>query len=134
MIKQMNNIILIGIDNITHNDYLYILLFFIVFDVVTGTLKAFSTNTVYSKINKKGVTNHITIFLLCFLFSWSFYIFKVPEYSKVLIMFYIISYGLSIIENLGKMGIPLPKWLIDKFKVLQEETDKGVESDEIKRD
>ena len=32
------------------------------------------------------------------------------------------------------MDIPLPKWLVEKFKVLQEETDKGVESDEIKRD
>ena len=72
--------------------------------------------------------------VLCIFFSWVFNIFKVSEYSKVLIMFYVVSYGLSIIENVGEMGIPLPKWLMDKFKVLQEETNKGVESDEIKRD
>ena len=117
-----------------HNDYLFILLCFIMFDFITGTLKSFSNGTVYSKINKKGITSHIAIFLFCIFFSWVFNIFKVSEYSKVLIMFYIVSYGLSIIENIGEMGIPLPNWLIDKFKVLQEETNKGVESDEIKRD
>ena len=120
--------------NVAQNEYLYILLFFIIFDFITGTLKSFSNNTVYSKINKKGITSHIAVFLFCIFFSWVFYIFKVSEYSKVLIMFYIVSYGLSIIENIGKMDIPLPKWLVEKFKVLQEETDKGVESDEIKRD
>ena len=130
----MNNINLKDFSSITHNDYLYILLIFIAFDIVTGTLKAFCTKTVYSKISKEGITKHITIFLFCTFFSWAFNIFKVPEYSKVLIMFYIVSYGLSIIENIGEMGIPFPNWLAEKFKVLQEETDKGVESDEIKRD
>lgn len=129
----MNNIIH-EFNTALHNDYLYILLCFILFDFITGTLKSFSNSTVYSKINKKGITSHIAIFLFCIFFSWVFNIFKVAEYSKVLIMFYIVSYGLSIIENIGEMGIPLPKWLMDKFKVLQEETNKGVESDEIKRD
>lgn len=116
-----------------NNEYLYILLFFIVFDFVTGTLKAFSNNTVYSKINKKGITIHITIFLFCLFFTWVFSEFNVTEYSNILIMFYIVSYGLSIIENVGAMGLPLPKWLIDKFKLLQDETNKGVENNEIKR-
>ena len=129
----MNNIIHDFV-TVTQNEYLYILLIFIIFDFITGTLKSFSNSTVYSKINKKGITSHIVIFLFCIFFSWVFNIFKVSEYSKVLIMFYIVSYGLSIIENIGEMSIPIPKWLSEKFKVLQEETDKGVESDEIKRD
>ena len=118
---------------VVQNEYLYVLLFFIVFDIITGTLKAFSTNTVYSKINKLGITNHITIFLFCLFFTWIFCIFNVNEYSNILIMFYIVSYGLSIIENVGQMGLPLPKWLVDKFTELQDETNRGVESDETKR-
>ena len=129
----MNNIIH-EFTTVLHNDYLFLLLCFIMFDFITGTLKSFSNSTVYSKINKKGITSHIAIFLFCFFFSLMFSIFKVPEYAKVLIIFYIVSYGLSIIENIGEMGIPLPKWLVEKFKVLQEETNKGDESDEIKRD
>ena len=129
----MNNA-LIQINTVVNNQYLYVLLFFIIFDILTGTLKSFSTNTVYSKINKHGITNHITIFLFCFFFSWIFSIFDVNEYSNILIMFYIVSYGLSIIENVGQMGLPLPKWLVDKFTELQDETNMGGESDETKRD
>ena len=121
------------INNVVNNEYLYVLLFFIIFDIITGTLKAFSTNTVYSKINKHGITNHITIFLFCFFFCWVFSIFDVNEYSNILIIFYIVSYGLSIIENVGQMGLPLPKWLIDKFTELQDETNRGVESNETER-
>ena len=129
----MNNI-MIQINTVVNNQYLYVLLFFIMFDILTGTLKAFSNNTVYSKINKRGITNHITIFLFCMFFTWVFCIFDENEYSNILIMFYIASYGLSIIENMGEMGLPLPKWLSDKFKVLQDETNRGVENNEIERD
>lgn len=128
MIKVMAQI-----DTVVNNQYLYVLLFFIMFDILTGTLKAFSTNTVYSKISKRGITNHITIFLFCFFFTWVFCIFNVKEYSNILILFYIVSYGLSIIENVGQMGLPLPKWLEDKFTELRDETNRGVESDETKR-
>ena len=116
---------MIQINTVVNNQYLYVLLFFIMFDILTGTLKAFSNNTVYSKINKRGITNHITIFLFCIFFTWVFCIFNVNEYSNILILFYIVSYGLSIIENVGAMGLPLPKWLKDKFLLLQEETNKG---------
>lgn len=127
------NEIITQFNTVFENKFLYVLLFFIIFDIITGTLKAFGTNTVYSKINKHGITNHITIFLFCIFFSWVFYFFDVKEYSKILLMFYIVSYGLSIIENLGLMGVPLPQWLIEKFKVLQDETNTGVENNENKR-
>lgn len=121
------------IDNINttlHNEYLYILLIFLIFDIVTGTLKSFSTNTVYSKINKHGITTHITLFLFASFFTWVFSIFNVDEYSNVLLMFYIVSYGLSIIENIGQMGLPIPKWLTKKFKLLQEGEDNETEGTE----
>jgi toxin secretion/phage lysis holin len=128
----MNN--LIGqVSLVIKNEYIYVLFLFIIFDIITGTLKAFSNNTIYSKINKKGITNHITIFLFCIFFSWVFYIFKINEYANVLLLFYIVSYGLSIIENIGQMGLPLPQWLVEKFHILQDETNKGVEIDETKR-
>lgn len=110
---------------VIHDVFIYILIIFIIFDIITGTLKAFKNETVYTKINKKGITNHITIILLCIFFSWVFNIFNFGELSKILILFYIASYSLSIIENLGIMGVPLPQWLSKKFILLQEETDKG---------
>lgn len=121
----MNDLI-VPFHTVIHDSYLFILLTFIVFDIVTGTLKAFKNKTVYSKISKNGVTKHISIILFCVFFSWVLNVFDMGEFSKVLVMFYIVSYGLSIFENLGKMGIPLPEWLNDKFKVLQDETNRGI--------
>lgn len=118
----MNDIVA-DINMTVHNEYLYILLIFLIFDIVTGTLKSFTNNTVYSKINKHGLTQHIALFLFATFFTWVFSIFKIDEYSKVLLMFYIVSYGLSIIENVGQMGLPIPKWLTNKFKLLQEDED-----------
>lgn len=118
----MNDIV-DDINMTVHNEYLYILLIFLIFDIVTGTLKSFTNNTVYSKINKHGLTQHIALFLFATFFTWVFSIFKIDEYSKVLLMFYIVSYGLSIIENVGQMGLPIPKWLTRKFKLLQEDED-----------
>lgn len=110
---------------VIHDVLIYVLIIFIIFDIITGTLKAFKNETIYTKINKRGITNHITIILLCIFFSWVFNIFNFGELSKILILFYIASYSLSIIENLGSMGVPLPQWLSKKFILLQEETDKG---------
>lgn len=121
----MNDLI-VPFQTVIHDNYLFMLVTFIVFDIVTGTLKAFKNKTVYSKISKNGVTKHISIILFCVFFSWVLNVFDMGEFSKVLVLFYIVSYGLSIFENLGKMGIPLPEWLNDKFKVLQDETNKGV--------
>ena len=128
----MNNIMIL-INTVINNQYLYILLLFILFDIITGTLKAFSNKTVYSKISKQGVTSHITVFLFSLFFTFVFSFFNVNEYSNILLLFYIVSYGLSIIENVGAMGIPIPKWLKDKFTLLQEETNRGEENDENER-
>lgn len=115
------NDILIKLETVMKNEYLYVLIIFIIFDIITGILKAYSNNTLNSRINKKGTTTHISIFLFVIFFSWVFQVINASEYSNIIIMFYIGSYGLSIIENMGQMGIPLPKWLSAKFKVLQGE-------------
>lgn len=115
------NDILIKIETVMKNEYLYVLIIFLIFDIITGILKAYSNNTLNSGINRKGITNHIAIFLFVTVFSWVFQVINASEYSNIIIMFYIASYGLSIIENMGQMGVPLPKWLSVKFKVLQDE-------------
>lgn len=121
--------ILDKMNTVVHDEYLYVLLIFIVFDIITGTLKSFSNGTVYSKINKHGITTHISLFLFAIFFSWAFYIFNASQYSNIILMFYIASYGISIIENMAQMGLPLPKWLVNKFKILQDEY-----NDEVKNE
>ena len=98
---------------------------FIIFDIFTGVTLAFKNKVVNSKINKNGITKHFIIISFVVFFSCLFISFKMNELGKVMIYFYIGSYGLSIFENLTMLGVPFPKWLQEKFLILQDESDKG---------
>lgn len=98
---------------------------FIIFDIFTGVALAFKDNVVNSKISKDGITKHFIIITFVIFFSCLFVSAKMNEFGKVIIYFYIGSYGLSIFENLTMLGVPFPKWLQEKFLILQDESDKG---------
>lgn len=98
---------------------------FIVFDIFTGVTLAFKDNVLNSKISKDGITKHFIIITFVVFFSCLFVSFKMEEFSKIIIYFYIGSYGLSIFENLTMLGVPFPKWLQEKFLILKDESDKG---------
>ena len=98
---------------------------FIIFDIFTGVILAFKNNVVNSKINKNGITRHFIIISFVIFFTCLFVSFNMDEFGKIIIYFYIGSYGLSIFENLTMLGVPFPKWLQEKFLILQDESDKG---------
>jgi len=50
--------------------------------------------------------------------------------ADTLLIFYILFYGISIIENLGQMGIPIPSWLKKYIYKLSDEYNKGEDGDE----
>lgn len=99
---------------------------FIIFDIITGVSGAFKEGVLNSNINKIGITKHLTITLFVLFFCSFFRSFKMEEFSKIMVYFYLGSYGLSIFENLSLLGIPIPKWMKDKFLLLKEDSNKGV--------
>ncbi|ANZ70334.1 phage holin family protein [Pediococcus claussenii] len=51
--------------------------------------------------------------------------------ANALLMFYVITYAISIIENLGQMGVPFPEFIKKYFVKLQDGYDGGIH--EIKK-
>ena len=45
--------------------------------------------------------------------------------ADTLLIFYILFYAISITENLGQMGIPIPSWLKKYIYKLSDEYNKG---------
>ena len=45
--------------------------------------------------------------------------------ADTLLVFYILFYAISITENLGQMGIPIPSWLKKYIYKLSDEYNKG---------
>ena len=50
--------------------------------------------------------------------------------ADTLLIFYILFYAISIVENLGEMGIPIPEWLKKYIYKLSDEYNKGGAKDE----
>ena len=123
----MNSLLIIKDSlNIIFNSNLFITFIgFVVFDIFTGVTLAFKNKVVNSKINKNGITKHFIIVVFVIFFSCLFISAKINEFSKIIIYFYIGSYGLSIFENLTMLGVPFPKWLQEKFLILKDDSNKG---------
>ena len=83
-------------------------------DIATGTVNAFAKKQFKSKKMRMGLskkTGEIAILVIGELFSFSL---GLPHYIMSCISFYIIMMEfMSIMENIDKMGVPLPKFISD---------------------
>jgi toxin secretion/phage lysis holin len=105
------------------NPLLLTLFISIAFDIITGTLKAFAKGIANSSISKNGISKHIGIVLLVMLIIIIFKPLEMESLINTVIIFYISSYILSILENLSLLGIPLPQWLKERFLILRSDND-----------
>ena len=95
---------------------LYIFLAVVGFDILTGYFKSKLWGVTDSSVGKKGLTKHmIVVSGVCV-----FYLFTSALGLQVAglgaITFYTLNYAISILENLGVMGIPYPKFLEVRVK------------------
>lgn len=89
-------------------------------DIILGLLRAFIDRKLNSKIGLTGIIKHSTVIILLIAFKFITTEYNITEYYRLFLIFYIIQYGLSILENVYKMGIPVPKFLISRLKEFSE--------------
>ena len=97
---------------------IYALIAFVVIDYITGVLLAICNKKVSSKIGYKGISKKVFIFLLVGAgnIADKYIIGTGSSLKSMLIMFYLSNEGISIIENAGNLGLPMPQKLKDIFK------------------
>lgn len=98
------------------------LIAFIVIDYITGICKAFYEGKLNSKIGVKGIVKKVGYLLVV---AVSFLIDTIINANGVIrttvIYIFATNEGISILENWGGMGLPIPKILIGKLEQLKEE-------------
>ena len=94
---------------------------FVVIDYITGILLATYEKNVSSNIGYKGIARKIMIFIIVGVDNIidRYIIGTGSSLRMMLILFYLTNEEISIIENTGKMGIPLPQKLKDIITQLQ---------------
>ena len=105
-----------------------VLLAFVVTDYVTGVLGAATQGKLDSAVGFKGIMKKVMIFVLVAVGSLLDKIIPAANNAirAAVCMFYIANEGLSILENAGVLGLPLPavlkKWLAQLKKAGEDET------------
>ena len=107
---------------------LYALVVFVVVDYITGVMCAINNKTLSSAVGFKGICRKVLIFLLVGMAN----ILDVAVIGNgsvlrtAVIFFYISNEGVSLLENAGHLGLPIPQKMKD---VLEQLHDRGKGSD-----
>jgi len=96
-----------------YDSFLYILVTFIVIDYISGVLLSIKEKKLSSEIGFSGIIKKISIFILIGMGNvLDSYLIKNGDILRtVIIFFYISNEGISILENISNIGLPIPKKL-----------------------
>ena len=107
------------------------LILFMAVDYVTGLMAAFVQKKISSEVGFKGICKKVAIF--CLVGIGHVLDTQVIQNGSVLrtavIFFYLSNEGISIIENVALIGLPVPKKLKEVLEQLHEEADEKKEDE-----
>ena len=100
------------------------LLIVIVIDYITGVMSAIYNKKLNSIIGLKGILKKFSYLIIV---SLSVILDKIVgdtgAIRTLIIYFFVANDGISIVENIGKMGVPLPKKLTEVLEQLRNKGD-----------
>lgn len=105
---------------------LYALIAFVIIDYVTGVMCAVSDHRLSSAVGFRGICRKVLIFLLvgaghlldAFVFG------EIGVLRTAVIFFYISNEGISLLENAGHLGLPIPSKIKTVLEQLHDRAEK----------
>ena len=118
MIKKIINLFFGAPDKL-----LYAFIVIVVLDYITGVCAAVHTKTLSSKIGAKGISKKVTTFAVISLAHVvDKYFLQLDDAIRALTtIFYITNECISVLENVGSTGLPIPSKLQQTIKSLKED-------------
>lgn len=112
--------------------FLYALIMFVAIDYLTGLMAAYVQKKISSEVGFRGICRKVAIF--CLVGVGHVLDTQVIQNGSVLrtavIFFYLSNEGISIIENIAIIGLPVPKKLRDVLEQLRDDGKEGEEQNE----
>lgn len=101
------------------------LLIAIVLDYITGIIKAYIKKELSSEVGLKGILKKVGVLIVVMLGVLVDRVTGNTGAVRTLVIYYFVANeGLSIIENLGAAGVPIPAKLKKALKALKKESNK----------
>ena len=102
---------------------LYVLVSFVIIDYITGIIAAYHEKTLDSRVGFHGITKKILLFIPIVMAVMVDELMGSTVLRSVAIWFYTANEGLSILENLGRVGVLVPPSLLKTLQQLKEKGD-----------
>lgn len=101
------------------------LIAFMALDYVTGIINAVVSKKLSSTVGFKGLAKKfvILIFVAVGHIIDNYILGGTPAIMSAVMLFYLANEGISIIENAAKLGLPVPKKLVDIMEQLKEKSE-----------
>lgn len=109
------------------NQLLYVLILFVILDYITGVCVAIQKKKLSSQIGTKGITKKIAIFIvIAFCHILDVYLTGTgAPLESVATIFYATNEGISILENIRALGVPLPAKIQQTLATLKKNNDEN---------
>ena len=117
-------------EKLIDNPVFFAFFLIVLIDILTGFLKSLVNKKTTSSKGISGLIKHSTLLLVvCMLYPFCD-IYGASGMADTLLVFYILFYAISIVENLGEMGIPVPVWLKKYIYKLSDEYREGKDNEQ----
>ena len=114
------------------NKIVWLFVWIVVADIITGFLKSLVTKKTSSRKGTDGLIRHGALLLIIITLYPMLDINGFRSVGDTLIIFYVLFYAVSIIENLGQMGVPVPDFVKQYIYKLSDEYNHHDTNEEVK--
>lgn len=115
--------VILEVQKLLNNWLFQVTMWFIVFDIVTGLAKGFVVKESNSTKGLFGIIKHLLVVMLILTAIPYLNLAGLNTISEAFLAFFAVVYAISLIENWGQLGLPLPKWVKNIFVKLKEQLD-----------
>ena len=98
---------------------LQVLVLFVVLDYATGLIAAYGEQNLDSRVGFRGIAKKILLFIPVAVAYWLDMLLGQEILRNLAIFFYIANEGLSMMENLGRAGVPFPEQIQEALEQLK---------------
>ena len=130
-----HNVLIHAYLSVVDNKLLVFFVWSVILDIGTGIAKGFinkRTGRLNSTKGLFGLVKHgVVLALVLVIFPFMNVVgFESP--ANALVLYYTTTYWISIVENLGQMGVPFPVFIKKYFEKLQDNYNQGGHNDKTK--
>lgn len=116
------------------NPLIWLFVWAVIIDIVTGFAKSLVTKRTTSTKGIAGLIKHGVLTLVILTLYPMLEVNEMRNAGDTFVSFYILYYAVSILENWGQMGLPLPNWVKPYIYKLSDDYREGKDNNEHEHD